>query len=64
MIASPNPIQVAGGTAGPSEAYGRNTFNFSTGAFGAEPASNQLIKVIVPLSALGLATYILWRVLK
>tara|TARA_R110002073_G_scaffold29354_1_gene92602 strand:- start:4937 stop:5134 length:198 start_codon:yes stop_codon:yes gene_type:complete len=59
-----NPLNLTGGNAGPSEVRSTNTFSFNTGAFGAEPASNQLIKAIVPVAAVGMAGLILWLVLK
>lgn len=58
------PLNITGGPAGPSSAFGESNFNFTSGAFGTEPATNQLIGAIVPLSALAMAAFILWRVLK
>lgn len=64
MVMPLPPLNVAGGTAGPSEAKGQNSFSFNTGAFGAEPATNKLIGLILPISALAAAGFIIWHLLK
>ncbi|MCC3859771.1 hypothetical protein [Pseudemcibacter aquimaris] len=57
----PNPFNITGGPAGPSWVDSQTGFNFSTGAFGSEPARNQLIKQIVPVGAMIIVGLLLWR---